>query len=119
MKSIALLLPLLTMLPISAFGTTFLSASGTATKPLIYDGQRTSTDSFNVTGSYIVIKNWYISNQANRFGVYLHGGANHVTIQQNQIYNLCSDAVYMDASVSYITVTGNYIDKAAMSGIHL
>src|SRR5262249_2051712 len=106
---------------LTSAGRTYITASGIATNPLIYDGHGAMSKGFDVTGSYIIIRNWNVSiqtNGINGYGVFLHKGAHNVTIQNNSIHDLCRDGVFMDGSVSYITVNSNTIYRASMSGVH-
>jgi Right handed beta helix region/Bacterial Ig domain len=98
-----------------------VAGSGTPANPLIYDGHGAMSEGFDVAGSYVVIQNWNISIQANgnnAYGIFVHNGAHNVTIQNNNIHDLCNEGVTMDASVSYITVASNTIYRASMSGVH-
>src|SRR5207247_1459724 len=95
----------------------FIISGGTATSPRVIDGKGAKSLGFDVSASYVVISNFDISTQ-NGFGVYLHN-ADHILIDGNRIHDLCREAVFMESTVSAITVSNSTIVKAGMAGIEV
>ena len=74
---------------------------------------------FSISGSYWVINGFDISTQSNTndgYGIYIFGAAAHDTVQNNYIHELCHEGIYMEPTVSYISVINNRIWRAEMAG---
>jgi len=74
---------------------------------------------FDLSGSNWVLNGFDISTQTNGtegLGIYVTGSASNDTIQNNYIHELCHEGIFMDPTVSYITVLNNRIWRAEMAG---
>jgi len=74
---------------------------------------------FDLSGSNWVLNGFDISTQTNGsagWGIYVTGSASHDTIENNYIHELCHEGIFMDSTVSYISVLNNRIWRAEMAG---
>jgi hypothetical protein len=74
---------------------------------------------FDLTGSNWVLNGFDISTQTNGsegFGIYVTGSASYDTIENNYIHELCHEGIFMDPTVSHISVLTNRIWQAEMAG---
>jgi len=102
-----------------------ISSSGNRAAPITIraaSGANVRLLSFNLSGSYWVISGFDISSQANNtdgYGIYVFGSASHDTIANNYIHELCHEGVFMEPTVSYISLINNRIWRAEMAGAQL
>jgi hypothetical protein len=110
------------VLPGSYVERVSITSSGNASAPITLAaaaGADVKVLGFNLSGSYWVLDGFDISTQTNNtdgYGVYVFRGASHVTIRNNYIHELCHEGIYMDSTVSYISVISNRIWRAEMAG---
>ncbi len=74
---------------------------------------------FDLTGSNWVLNGFDISTQTNGsegFGIYVTGSASYDTIENNYIHELCHEGIFMDPTVSHISVLNNRMWRAEMAG---
>lgn len=74
---------------------------------------------FDLTGSNWVLSGFDISTRANGsqgYGIHVSGSAGHDTIQNNYIHELCHEGIFMEPTVSSISVLNNRIWRAEMAG---
>ena len=74
---------------------------------------------FDLSGSNWVLNGFDISTQTNGstgWGIYVTGSASSDTIENNYIHELCHEGIFMDPTVSYISVLNNRIWQAEMAG---
>ena len=74
---------------------------------------------FDLTGSNWVLNGFDISTQTNGsegYGIYVTGSASYDTIENNYIHELCHEGIFMDPTVSHISVLNNRIWRAEMAG---
>ena len=74
---------------------------------------------FDLSGSNWVLNGFDISTQTNGsegLGIYVTGSASNDTIENNYIHELCHEGIFMDPTVSYISVLNNRIWRAEMAG---
>jgi len=100
-----------------------LSRSGAQASPItlqVTNGALAQLLGFNISGSDWVLSGFDISTQTNGstgYGVYVTGSASYVTIQNSYIHELCHEGIFMDPTVSHITVLDNRIWRAEMAGV--
>jgi chloramphenicol 3-O-phosphotransferase len=98
-----------------------ITSSGTAAAPIVLQAAAGAKMlGFNISGSYWTVSGFDISTQTNGtngFGIYLSGKAGFDTLASNYIHELCHDGIFMEPGVTHITVTGNRVWRAEMSGI--
>ena len=95
---------------------TFVKTSG------VYDCGGAKSEGFDITASNVIVQNCDISTQANGndgYGIFVHGGAQRVTIRNNRIHDLCRDGIWMDETVSSVTVDSNKVSRASMAGVNV
>ncbi len=99
-----------------------IATSGSAGAPITLEaasGATVRTLGFSISGAYWVIAGFDISTQANTtdgYGIYIFSSAHHDTISNNYIHELCHEGIFMEPTVSYITLKGNRIWRAEMAG---
>jgi len=99
-----------------------INSSGTGGAPITLQaasGASVTMLGFSISGSYWVIDGFDVSTQSNTndgFGIYVFGAAAHDTMRNNYIHELCHEGVYMEPTVSYISVIDNRIWRAEMAG---
>lgn len=99
-----------------------INSSGTSALPITLQaasGASVTMLGFSISGSYWIINGFDISTQSNSndgYGVYVFGSAAYDTISNNYIHELCHEGIYMEPTVSYISVIKNQIWKAEMAG---
>ena len=74
---------------------------------------------FDLSGSSWVLNGFDISTQTNGsagVGIYVTGSASNDTIENNYIHELCHEGIFMDPTVSHISVLNNRIWRAEMAG---
>jgi hypothetical protein len=101
-----------------------ITRSGTAGNPITFEadtGAAVAMKGFDVAANFIQIVGFDVSIQANDntgFGIYVHDASN-VTLANNTIHDLCRDGVYMEPTVSFVTVRNNTFVRTSMSGINI
>lgn len=70
-----------------------ISNSGTVFAPLIYDGEGQTVNCITVTGSYVVVRNFIVSECAGH-GIYADG--KHIIIENNTVFRAESDRLTTD-----------------------
>jgi Bacterial Ig domain/Protein of unknown function (DUF1565) len=89
-----------------------ISSSGTAGLPIVLQGTAGADVKllgFTISGDYWTVSGFDISTQTNNssgYGIYLTGSATYDTVQNNYIHELCHEGVYMESTVSHISVIG-------------
>lgn len=102
-----------------------ISSSGTAAQPIVLQaaaGASVKMLGFNITGSYWTVSGFDVSTQANGsdgYGIYLSARASYDTVQNNYVHELCHDGIFMEPTVTHITVLANQVWRAEMSGIYI
>jgi Right handed beta helix region len=102
-----------------------ISSSGTDASPIVIQsasGANVELLGFTISGSYWTLTGFDISTQTNGddgYGIYLTGNASYDTVQANYVHELCREGIYMDPSVSHISVINNRIWRAEMAGINV
>jgi hypothetical protein len=95
-----------------------IKSSGTASNPLVYDGHGSGIEGAEISGSYVVLKNYDISVQSNDwpkgYGVYISG--DHVRVEGNYIHDLCNSGIETSGA-DYAEIVDNKIERASMAGI--
>ena len=74
---------------------------------------------FDLSGSNWVLNGFDISTQTNGsegYGIYVTGSASYDTIENNYIHELCHEGIFMDPTVSHISVLTNRMWRAEMAG---
>jgi len=100
-----------------------VKSSGTRGNPItlqVARGADAQLRGFDLSGSYWVLNGFDISTQTNGnegYGVYVTGSASNDTIENNYIHELCHEGIFMDPTVSYISVLNNSIWRAEMAGV--
>jgi len=85
-------------------------------------GAQVKLKGFNLSGSYWVVNGFDISTQTNGtngYGIYISGSASYDTVQNNYIHELCHEGIFMEPTVSYISVLNNRIWRAEMAGANV
>jgi hypothetical protein len=85
-------------------------------------GAQVKLRGFDLSGSYWTLSGFDISTQANGsggFGIYIWGSASYDTVQNNYIHELCHEGIFMEPTVSYISVLNNRIWRAEMAGANV
>jgi hypothetical protein len=96
--------------------------SGTEASPInlqAANGADVQLLGFDLTGSNWVLNGFDISTQTNGsegYGIYVTGSASNDTIENSYIHQLCHEGIFMDPTVSYISVLNNRIWQAEMAG---
>jgi hypothetical protein len=75
---------------------------------------------FDLAGSGWVLSGFDISTQTNGtsgYGIHVYGTASYDTIQNNYIHELCHEGVFMEPTVSHITVLNNRFWKPEMAAV--
>lgn len=108
-----------------------VSASGNSTAPIMFQadaGARPVMQGFQVTGSYIQIAGFEITNHATTepsgFGIYLTGSFN--VVSNNYIHDLYMEGIMVagsggpnSAATAHNNISDNQIIRASMAGIHV
>lgn len=97
-------------------GQSFEADPAAAATPVVARG-------FDIAAKNVFVKGFEISFQENSqpggYGVYLHGGATNVVVENNYLHDLCHEGIFMDSSVSAVQVLGNRIAHAQMAGMQV
>jgi len=99
-----------------------IANSGTQAAPItlqVASGGDAQLLGFDLTGSNWVLNGFDISTQTNGsdgYGIYVTGSASYDTIENNYIHELCHEGIFMDPTVSHISVLSNRIWQAEMAG---
>ena len=99
-----------------------IANSGTKTAPItlkVASGGDAQLLGFDLTGSNWVLNGFDISTQTNGsegYGIYVTGSASYDTIENNYIHELCHEGIFMEPTVSHISVLTNRIWQAEMAG---
>jgi hypothetical protein len=99
-----------------------IARSGTNAAPITLqaaNGVAVKLLGFDLSGSNWVLNGFDISTQTNGsagWGIYVTGSASSDTIENNYIHELCHEGIFMDPTVSYISVLNNRIWQAEMAG---
>ncbi len=102
-----------------------IASSGSASAPITLQaasGADVKLLGFNLSGSYWIINGFDISTQTNDtdgYGIYITGNASYDTVRNSYIHELCHEGIYMEPSVSHISVLNNSIWRAEMAGINI
>jgi hypothetical protein len=102
-----------------------ITSSGTAGTPIVLQaaaGVSAKMLGFNITGSYWTVSGFDVSiqtNGSNGYGIYLSGGASYDTLQNNYIHELCHDGIFLEPTVTHITVLSNRVWRPGSSGIYI
>ncbi len=99
-----------------------IANSGTLASPItlqVATGADVQLLGFDLSGSNWVLNGFDISTQTNGsegFGIYVTGSASYDTIENNYIHELCHEGIFMDPTVSHISVLTNRMWRAEMAG---
>jgi hypothetical protein len=99
-----------------------ITRSGTLASPItlqVATGADVQLLGFDLSGSNWVLSGFDISTQTNGsegYGIYVTGSASYDTIENNYIHELCHEGIFMDPSVSHISVLTNRMWRAEMAG---
>jgi len=99
-----------------------IANSGTQTAPItlqVASGADVQLLGFDLTGSNWVLNGFDISTQTNGsegYGIYVTGSASYDTIENNYIHELCHEGIFMDPTVSHISILTNRMWRAEMAG---
>ncbi len=99
-----------------------ITNSGTLAAPItlqIASGADVQLLGFDLTGSNWVLNGFDISTQTNGsegYGIYVTGSASYDTIENNYIHELCHEGIFMDPTISHISVLNNRMWRAEMAG---
>jgi Right handed beta helix region/Protein of unknown function (DUF1565) len=99
-----------------------VTSSGTQANPItlqVASGADAQLLGFDLSGSNWVLNGFDISTQTNGnegWGIYVTGSASNDTIENNYIHELCHEGIFMDPTVSYISVLNNRIWRAEKAG---
>jgi hypothetical protein len=77
---------------------------------------------FNITGSYWTVSGFDVSTQSNGsngYGIYISGNAAYDTVRNNYVHELCHEGIFMEPTVSHISVIDNRIWRAEMAGVNI
>jgi len=96
----------------------------TLSSPQVFDCGGGKVKSVTISASGVTVQNCEITSQQNGqfgYGILLTGsGISNITIQNNNIHDLCQDGIYMDWMIgNNIVVSNNTITTASMSGINI
>ncbi len=103
----------------------WIKSSGTLNSPITLQASRAGTvrmRGFSISGSHWVISSFDISVRSTRpdgYGIYIYGSASHDVVRDNQVHELCHEGIYLEPTVSNITISGNRIRRAEMAGINI
>jgi Bacterial Ig domain/Protein of unknown function (DUF1565) len=99
-----------------------IANSGTQTAPItlqVASGADVQLLGFDLSGSNWVLNGFDISTQTNGsegYGIYVTGSASYDTIENNYIHELCHEGIFMDPTVSHISILTNRMWRAEMAG---
>src|SRR5260370_14092835 len=99
-----------------------VTSSGTQANPItlqVASGADAQLLGFDLSGSNWVLNGFDISTQTNGnegWGIYVTGSASNDTIENNYIHELCHEGIFMDPTVSDISVLNNRIWRAEKAG---
>ena len=99
-----------------------IANSGTLASPItlqVASGADVQLLGFDLSGSNWVLSGFDISTQTNGsegYGIYVTGSASYDTIENNYIHELCHEGIFMDPTVSHISVLTNRMWRAEMAG---
>jgi hypothetical protein len=99
-----------------------IANSGTSANPItlqVASGADVQLLGFDLSGSNWVLNGFDISTQTNGsegYGIYVTGSASYDTIENNYIHELCHEGIFMDPTVSHISVLTNRMWRAEMAG---
>jgi hypothetical protein len=99
-----------------------ISSSGSQAAPItlqVAGGADAQLLGFDLKGSNWVLNGFDISTQTNGsegWGIYVTASASYDTIENNYIHELCHEGIFMDPTVSHISVLTNHIWQAEMAG---
>ena len=102
-----------------------IASSGTSSAPItleVESGADVQMLGFNLSASYWTLNGFDISTQTNGtngIGIYISNSANHDTVENNYIHELCHEGIVMDSTVSYISILNNRIWRAEMAGAQI
>ena len=102
-----------------------ISSSGSLSAPItlqVASGADAQLLGFDLSGSNWVLNGFDISTQTNGsegWGIYVTGSASYDTIENNYIHELCHEGIFMDPTVSHISVLSNHIGQAEMAGVQV
>jgi hypothetical protein len=102
-----------------------ITRSGTQTSPItlqVASGATAQLLGFDLAGSGWVLSGFDISTQTNGtsgYGIHVYGSASYDTVQNNYIHELCHEGVFMEPTVSHITVLDNRFWRAEMAGVQV
>jgi len=100
-----------------------VTSSGTQANPItleVASGADVQLLGFDLSGSNWELNGFDISTQTNGsegWGIYVTGPASNDTIENNYIHELCHEGIFMDPTVSYISVLNNRVWRAEMAGV--
>ena len=101
-----------------------ITRSGISGNPITLEadtGATVTMKGFVVAADFIQILGFDVSiqrNDSSGFGIYVHDASN-VTIANNTIHDLCREGVYMEPSVSLVTVRNNTFLRTSMAGLQI
>jgi Protein of unknown function (DUF1565) len=99
-----------------------VSSSGTQSAPItlqVASGADVQLLGFDLTGSNWILNGFDISTQTNGsqgYGIHVDGSASNDTIENNYIHELCHEGIFMEPTVSYISILNNRFWRAEMAG---